>query len=427
MNSDLRHFLGRFVLFAACIFICGFVGAQTPAQDTSFRKIRFGGYGEILYQRMDYGPNRYLGANGSPSDKRAYISIPRTIFAFDYKFRNDIILGTEVEFEYGGTGAAMELEYEEAGEYEVEVEKGGEVVLEQFHITKSFGKAFNLRAGHIIVPVGITNAHHEPIFFFGTVRPEGELSMLPCTWHETGLALLGAFNFGLQYEVMVVNGLDPNGFSRAEWVKNGRQTIFEQAVMTSPAFAGRLEYSGIKHVRIGASGYYNQSAKNASKPEKMSAVKGNVSILSADAQYTGNNIIARANVIYGNLTDSKRISAINRTISKNTGFPRTDVAKNALTYSAEAGYNIFSLFDCKGKLYPFVRYEYYNTQEGVETGMTIDPRYKRELWTVGLNYFILPNLVVKADYAMRSIDRGHYNNENTFGISIGYLGWFIKK
>lgn len=39
----------------------------------------------------------------------------------------------------------------------------------------------------MIVPVGLTNAHHEPINFFGTVRPEGETTILPSTWHETGI------------------------------------------------------------------------------------------------------------------------------------------------------------------------------------------------------------------------------------------------
>ena len=45
--------------------------------------------------------------------------------------------------------------------------------------------AFNVRAGHLIVPMGLTNAHHEPINFFGTSRPEGETTIIPSTWHET--------------------------------------------------------------------------------------------------------------------------------------------------------------------------------------------------------------------------------------------------
>jgi hypothetical protein len=418
----------KYFVLAVFTFLTCTLPAQTPAQDTTFKKIRFGGYGEMLYQHMDYGPDRYHPTKGAPSDSRAYISIPRAVFAFDYKFRHDIVFSTELEIEYGGTGSAMELEYAEAGEYEMEVEKGGEIELEQFHITKSFGHAFNIRLGHMIVPVGITNAHHEPIFFFGASRPEGEMAMLPCTWHETGLAILGRFDkAGLNYELMVVNGLDPNGFSSENWVGSGRQKIFEQAVMTGPAFAGRFEFDGIKNLRLSASGYIGNSAKNSSKPERMTGMKGTVSIGSVDAQYLSRNFAVRANFIYGNLSDSRAISKANTGFRK-TAYPITDVAQGAMTYAVEAGYNIFSFFgSIKSKLMPFVRYEYYNTAEKIEDGGRQMPRYKRDLLTVGLNYCILSNLVLKADYGMRRIDSGNFNNENTFGIGLAYVGWFAKK
>ena len=61
-------------------------------------------------------------------------SIPRFVLALDYKFNSKWILGAEIEFESGGTGTAYELENTENGEYETEVEKGGEVAIEQFHI-----------------------------------------------------------------------------------------------------------------------------------------------------------------------------------------------------------------------------------------------------------------------------------------------------
>ena len=138
----------------------------------------------------------------------------------DYKFTPKWILSAEIEFEAGGTGSAMELENSENGEYETEMEKGGEVALEQFHITRLIHPAFNVRAGHMIVPVGLTNAHHEPINFFGTVRPEGETTILPSTWHETGIEFFGTLGKGyatFDYQVLVVAGLNANGFDRNTW------------------------------------------------------------------------------------------------------------------------------------------------------------------------------------------------------------------
>ena len=397
---------------------------NAPVDD--FNKFRFGSYGEILFQHMNYGPNRYLDPNGSPASKRSYISLPRIVFAMDYKFRDDIILSSELEIEYGGTGAAMELEYAEAGEYEMEIEKGGEVMLEQLHITKRFNRAFSIRVGHMVVPIGLTNAHHEPIFFMTSSRPEGEVAMLPSTWHETGIALLGnIYDFG--YNVMLVNGLDPNGFSTANWVGSGKQGIFETSVMTNPAVAGRLEYLGVKGLRLGASGYYaGRTAGNSSKPHFMTEVKGRVKIVSGDAQYTGHGVITRGNIIYGTLSDSREISKINTSFRKG-GFPATPVAKAAMTYAAELGYDVFSLFRFNKKLVPFARYEYYNTAEDLEEGAAKQPRYKRDLVVFGLNYFPLPNLVVKLDYSHRRIDAGNYNNEDMIGIAVAYTGWFVNK
>ena len=90
----------------------------------------------------------------------------------------------------------MELEADETGEYESEIERGGEVALEQAWIQKVIHPAFNVRAGMIIVPVGLTNSHHLPNEFFTGYRQEGENTIFPCTWHEVGLELWGEFGRG---------------------------------------------------------------------------------------------------------------------------------------------------------------------------------------------------------------------------------------
>ncbi|MDR2683360.1 MAG: hypothetical protein LBB64_05770 [Dysgonamonadaceae bacterium] len=421
----MRKFI---ILFVLTFSLTGFAQSDSTRIATEwdgYRQFRIGSYGEMLYQQMNYGPNRYKATDGAPRDNRSYLAIPRTVFAGDYKFRDDLILSTEIEFEHGGTGAAMEYEYTEAGEYEgFEVEKAGEVALEQFHLTKRFAPWLNVRVGHFIVPVGITNAHHEPVFFFGTSRPEGEKALLPSTWHETGIAVLGYLP-AFKYEVMVVNGLSPNGFSTENWVGSGKQGVLEDVVATNPAVAARVEYSGVKNLRLGLSGYYGQTTKNTTKPA-YADLKGTVSIFSADVQYLSKNLTARANFIYGDLSDSKAISEENRRLFRST-FGATPVAKNAMTYAVEVGYRISSLVNLKTKLYPFVRYEYYNTAQRVEEGVKEFPRFKRDLTVFGLNYYLLPNLVVKADYAIRRIDNGNYNSEHTFSTGVAYTTWFFSK
>lgn len=85
-------------------------------------------------------------------------------------------------------------------------------------------KHLNFRFGHMIVPVGLTNAHHEPLNFFGVYRPEGETTILPSTWHETGVALFGDLG-NFDYELQVVSGLDPQGFRMENWLAKVRKAL----------------------------------------------------------------------------------------------------------------------------------------------------------------------------------------------------------
>ena len=386
---------------------------------------------------MDYGINRYSGtSSGNTRDHRNEISIPRFVLALDYKFNSKWILGAEIEFEAGGTGTAYEIENKENGEYETEVEKGGEVALEQFHITRLIHPAINVRAGHLIVPVGLTNEQHEPINFFGTSRPEGETTILPSTWHETGIELFGTFGKGytrFNYQAMVVTGLNANGFDRDTWVASGKQGIFEKDNFTSPGYVARLNYLGVPGLKVGGSFYFcNNTAANSDKHTEYNSIgKVPLRIYTADVQYKNKYVTARGNIVYGNLGNSKQLSDVNRRLSGLSPYSRlTPIAKHAVSYGGEVGFNLRAI--CKDNpkvpvIYPFVRYEYYNPQEEGESGQVMDLRDKVGMWTAGANWYALPNLVVKADYTTRRIGNGNYNSENEFSLAIAYIGWFWSK
>lgn len=401
-----------------------------------YDKFRFGGYGEALANFMDYGINRYTRPEGNEKTHRNSISIPRFVLAFDYKFNSKWILGAEIEFEAGGTGSAYELENTENGEYETEVEKGGEVALEQFHITRLIHPAFNVRAGHLIVPVGLTNEHHEPINFFGTSRPEGETTILPSTWHENGIEVFGTFGrkyARFNYQFQVVAGLNANGFDRNTWVASGKQGIFETDNFTSPAYVARLNYLGVPGLKLGGSFYYcHNTGANSDKTATYKSI-GNIPlrIYTADVQYKNKYLTARANMIYGNLGNTVELSNANGKLSGLSPYSRvTPIAKNAVSYGGEVGFNLRSL--CRDNtrvpvIYPFVRYEYYNPQEEVLSPHTAELRNKVSMWTAGANWYALPNLVVKADYTTRRIGGGKYNSENEFSLGVAYIAWFLNK
>lgn len=421
----MRKYLVIIILLNGFISISQNSDSTLSSVNNTYNKFRFGAYGEILYQHMNYSPDRYNHPKGALKDNRAIIDIPRLVLEFNYKFRKDLEFVSEIEFEHGGTGAALELEYEEMGEYEMEMEKAGEVVIEQFWIKKSFSRAFNLKIGHMIVPVGITNARHLPTNFFTTIRPEGEYSILPLTWHETGIAILGNYR-RWSYELQLINGLDANGFSSANWIKHGKQGIFETIKFTNPALVLRVENRNINNLKVGASLYYGKSAANTAKPEKMKHIDGAVSIANFDFEYDDKRLVFRGNLVYGNLGDSEEISSINKNTSKNIQYPRTPVASKALTYSFEIGYDILSFFNKEERLFPFIRYEYYNSMEQTDGLIFQDARYNRQIITAGINFFLLNDLALKIDYSMRIIDGGNYNKENTIGIALVFNTWFLK-
>jgi opacity protein-like surface antigen len=284
--------------------------------------------------------------------------------------------------------------------------------------------------------VGLNNAHHEPINFFGTVRPEGETSIIPNTWHETGLSIMGQFGrrwASFDYQAMVVAGLNANGFERNAWVKKGKQGFFEVDNFTSPAYVARLNYRGIPGLRLGASFYYlYNAASNSDKPQTYN-FRVPVRIWSVDAQYQHRYFIARGNVMGGYVGNSSQLTNKNNRLSSKSPYSRlVPIAERAVSYAAEAGLRLRNMVvsDRMPDLIPFARYEYYNPQEKVVVDAYnvkgADPRLKTSMWVAGLNYRPLPNLIIKADYTKRRIGDGNYKSENEFALGVAFTGWFLS-
>lgn len=431
---------------AACMLTPDCAKAQYSAADSvqnhvKGNRLSIGGYGEAAYTRNFYSDNvyRYTDPKSYKNDpSHGRFDIPHAVIYISYDFGKGWTMSSEIEFEHTGSGGAIEKEYSEGGEWEQEVEKGGEVELEQFWIQKSFGSFLNVRAGHIVVPVGLTNAHHEPLNYFTVYRPEGEATILPCTWHDTGISIWGRFG-DFRYEVQMLAGLDAFMFDRENWIQGGAGSPFEFKVANKYGFAARIDNYTLPGLRVGLSGYYGQAMHNSYPHEfegedangnkkTYDGTKGRVAIGAIDFTFNRYNWIVRGNADYGYLSNASTISKIKRNLtSNNAPYKKTPVGKNAVAVGIEAGYDVFSqigkLREDNQKLYLFGRYEYYNSYIPAKDQSKYEYTGKNRM-AFGVNYYPIPQIAVKAEYSKRFF-KSQYNNEPSVSLGVAYQGFFL--
>ena len=423
-------------------------------------RLHIGGYGEAVMTGNFYSQsfNRYKKPENYADDKgHGRFDLPHVCLNIGYDFGKGWTMGTEIEFEHGGAGGAVEIEAEEAGEYEAEVEKGGEVNLEQFWINKAFwGGKFNVKAGEIIVPVGYSNAFHEPNQFFTAYRPEGEATIMPNTWHQVGLSLWGRIK-NWRYEAQFLSGLNSESFTAEDFVHYGATSPYEFKVANNFAGAARVDYyvapkltPRAQWLRIGLSGYYGYTFRNTLRTPgtKYENVTGALGIVALDFTLDRWNLIVRGNVDYAHFSDADEISSYNQanwTHHKyQDGNPHhyTNIGSSAVACGIEAGYDIFAPIrkvNAKGhKLHLFGRYEHYNTMAS-GTYKEMYKYTKRNRLAVGLNYSPLKQIVIKGEYSYRFFQKPDnnglasdsplykqpYNNEPSVSLSVTYCGWFL--
>lgn len=113
---------------------------------------------------------------------------------------------------------------------------------------------------------------------------------------------VGKFN----YQFLVTTGLTPIGFSDANWIQTGSQTMYESVSFSNPAVSARLEYVPVKGLKLGLSGYFaNKTYRNTPELAACAGFDGGVTIGSADVTFRKYNAIFRANVLYGRVEDEQ--------------------------------------------------------------------------------------------------------------------------
>lgn len=418
------------------ILIADIAIAQGPTTEADKAGLTIGAYGESVYSYNMYSdsPYRYMFADryqGAQGHRR--FDLPHAVFFLGYNFGEGWSFNSEIEFEHGGTGSTLEVEGDEAVELEQEIERGGEVVLEQFWIQKSFNNWANIRAGMIIVPIGLTNTRHEPDKYFTVYRQEGESTIIPCTWHQIGLSIFGGNN-EWKYELQLLPGLNSRLFNNANWINGASVSPYEYTVANSLAGAFRIDNTSIAGTRLGLSVYAGGTDNDAyprvvnSSGKVTNTAKGTVYIIAADAQYKGRHLVTRANGDFGYLTNASAIGTSNKNSDNSTFSPYSHsfVGKMAWAAGAEAGVDILS-YTRKSKehqLFIFGRYEAYDSY--IADVDVVDYKWTdKQRVAVGLNYIPIKGIIIKAEYSHRFLP-SQYNPEPSLNLGITFSSMFNR-
>ena len=301
-----------------------------------------------------------------------------------------------------------ELELEHA--FVEGLEAAGEIELEQAYVDFLLTRGFNVRAGMLLVPMGIINERHEPPVFQGVERPFVDTVIIPSTWFETGAGVHGELGRGFRYRAYVMAPLNALEFSADEGIRNGRQKG-SQSNIRNPAFAVRTEYVGVHNLTLGASAWSGKASFLAP------LLDTHVRIGEADVRYRRDRLELRGELAQVWISDADRL---NNTSGQLTGVP-PNIAQALRGFYGEGAYRVWADGPARD-LVAFARYENFDTQFRMPAGVVPLKQFDRDAWVIGATYYPDPDVAVKVDYVWQRSQSSVIKAPNSFNIGLGW--WF---
>jgi hypothetical protein len=360
-----------------------------PAAGTVYRSKKKGvslaGYGELVYQ--NYSKKRQDGTQANADNRIDYL---RNVLYVGFRFNDWIVFNSELEFEHSSTGEGAE--------------EKGEASVEFGYVDLALSENLNLRAGKLLLPVGILNEKHEPPTFFGTLRPQVEQYIIPTTWAGIGVGAYGEVLPGLRYRAYIVEGLDATGFSADQGIREGRQES-SNAIAENVGLTGRIECVAFPGATLGASFYVGNSGQGP--PD--TSVRTLLTCLHGEYSWKGFEL--RALYAQVNIDQADLASAL-------TG---EAVGSSLNGWYVVAGYDLIPILIPRSTHYlaPFIQYERLNTQASLPSGYTADGSNNRSRLAFGFSYKPHPNVAFKFDY-MKNSNRAS-TGLNQWNIAVDYL------
>ncbi len=352
--------------------------------------VSIGGYGEVLYDNFASHDQ-----SGAPASGEDVVTLLRAVVYLGYKFDRHFVLNTEIEYENAVVAS----------------DKGGEAEIEFAYIDYLNSRAFNVRSGLVLIPMGLINQLHEPTSFLGARRPDVEDLIIPTTWREIGTGMYGEYG-PLSYQLYGVNGLNAAGYSADEGIREGRQEGSE-ALAKSWAFTGRVDYVGVRGLLVGASAFSGDAGQGQFTPsgEKVSAL---TTVFDVHADWRWRGLWLRGLYAHSSIAQADLVNQLNGFVGDES------VGSRQEGWYLQGAYDVLSLAPgSRMGLLPYVRYEQYDTQAAVPAGYERNPENDVEELTVGAAFQPIPQLILKADWQQRH--NAAKTGVNVWNVSLGYI------
>ncbi|TMH30043.1 MAG: hypothetical protein E6H58_15130 [Betaproteobacteria bacterium] len=339
-------------------------------------------YGEINYNRP------------TKASENAQADVRRFVLGFQHRFdaKNKVVAEIEVEHSVSSSGDP------------------GEVAIEQAYIEHQINPRWAVRGGLFLMPVGLLNENHEPTTaYYGVERNFVETAIIPTTWREGGLQIVGSFDSGLTLQTGISTGFDLTKWDAAssEGSESPLGAIHQELSLAKArdlAVFGALNWRGIPGLLVGGSVFTGGATHG------QAVASARVTLWDAHARWTPGRWDLAALYSRGTISNT---AALNAPLVGNP----TLIPKSFDGWYAQAAYKLWSHEDYA--LSPFVRYEQFNTARSfadLGPGLTPAAAPTERVVTVGANFQVTPGVVVKADL------QRFRENRDANRVNLG-LGW----
>jgi|TARA_B110000971_G_scaffold218485_1_gene257392 hypothetical protein len=322
-------------------------------------KTTIGGYGELH--------GNWLDDQIGNSDTDA-VDFHRFVLFFNHEYSDKLRFVSE-----------LELEHSIAGDGKV-----GEVELEQAYVEYDYNESTSIQAGLFLLPLGILNETHEPNTFYGVERNSVEKQIIPSTWWEAGAQVSHNPVEGVNVKLAAHSGLKASATFKP---RDGRQKV-GKAKAEHMAYTGAIKYTKVPGLTLGAGFNYQADFANGGGEAADAALLTEVHAVYEKGQFGLRALWAGWNI------DGPGAEALGR--------------------DEQSGWYVEPSYMFTEKIGVFARYSDWDNEAGNSTATT----YKQT--DFGVNWWIDPQVVFKADVQMQSVGSGISKELDGINLGFGY-------